>query len=150
MLIAVLESTPESIERDVEFSYGTFTAEGLGELSIEELRAFDAAGQLRWASNDVRALALGYSSHSSAAHDGSIAPDDTQLRLDVETEVVYVPAQRMGVRTEAELRRIVGDMTARGWVLVEDTRVGASGGHLTFHRAEPLDREQLSAVSYAG
>ena len=75
---------------------------------------------------------------------------DTQLQLAVETEVVYVPPHRLGSKTEAELKRIVGDMTQHGWVLVEDTRMGAAGGHLTFQRAEPLDPEVLAAISMAG
>ena len=69
MLIAVLESARGSIERDVEFSRGMFTTEGLGEISIDDLRRLDAANQLAWTSDDMRILALGYSptpaSHSS-------------------------------------------------------------------------------------
>ncbi len=150
MLIAVLTSSHGAIERDVEFCRGTFAAEGLGELSHEDVREFDAAGQLHWVSDDLRILALGYSPEASVAVIDSIRLADTQLQLAVETEVVYVPPHRLGSKTEAELRRIVSDMNGRGWVLVEDTRMGASGGHLTFQRAEPLDPAILQALSFAG
>jgi hypothetical protein len=150
MLIAVLESARGSIERDVEFSRGMFTTEGLGEISVEDLRQLDAANQLTWTSEDMRVLALGYSHDSSVSLIENVCLADTQLQLAVETEVVYVPPHRVGSKTEAELKRIVGDMNGRGWILVEDTRMGASGGHLTFQRAEPLDPEILAALSYAG
>lgn len=150
MRIAVLESARGSVERDVEFSRGVFTAEGLGEISADDLRELDAANQLRWVSDEMRILALGYSHESSVSFIENVCLADTQLKLAVETEVVYVPPHRVGSKTEAELRRIVGDMNGRGWILVEDTRMGASGGHLTFQRAEPLDPAILAALSYAG
>ena len=150
MLIAVLESTCGSIKRDVEFSRGAFTAEGLGELCVDDLREFDAARCLEWVSLDMRELALGYSSESRIFLGESLCLADTQLKLAVETEVVYVPAHRVGSKTEAELKRIVIDMIERGWILVEDTRVGAAGGHLTFQRAEPLDPAVLAALSPVG
>jgi len=150
MLIAVLGSAHGSVERDVEFSRGMFTTEGLGEISVDDLRELDAANQLNWASDDVRILALGYSHDSCVARIENVCLADAQLQLAVETEVVYVPPHRVGSKTEAELRRIVGDMNGRGWILVEDTRMGASGGHLTFQRAEPLDPAILAALSFAG
>ena len=150
MLIAVLESARGSIERDVEFSRGMFTTEGLGEISIDDLRRLDAANQLAWTSDDMRILALGYSPDSSVSLIENVCLADTQLQLAVETEVVYVPPHRVGSKTEAELKRIVGDMNGRGWILVEDTRMGAAGGHLTFQRAEPLDPAILAALSCAG
>lgn len=150
MLIAVLESGHSPIERDVEFALGAFTAEGLGELSIEDLRDLDAARQLRWTSQDMRLLALGYSVDAAPQGPAADCTAETQLRLAVDTEVVYVPPHRVGSRTEAELKRIVADMNERGWILVEDTRVGAAGGHLTFQRAEPIDPEVLAALSCAG
>jgi hypothetical protein len=150
MLIAVLESARGSIKRDIEFSRGAFYAEGLGELSVEELRELDANNQLEWVCNDTRSLTLGYSSDSGLCVGDGLGLTDEQLQLPVETEVVYVPAHRMGSKTEAELHRIVSDMIARGWLLVEDTRIGAAGGHLTFHRAEPLDPALLAACSLAG
>lgn len=149
MLIAFLESTPSSVERDVCFERGVFTAEGLGELSIEDIRELDAARQLSWLSDDVRALVLGYGDEGYERVT-SPAIADMQMQLSVETEVVYVPPHRRGSKTEAELQHIVDDMTQRGWVLVEDTRIGAAGGHLTFQRAEPLDPELLAALSFAG
>jgi len=150
MLIAVLESARGSVERDVEFSRGMFTTEGLGEISIDDLRRLDAANQLAWTSDDMRVLALGYAPDSSVSLIENVCLADTQLQLAVETEVVYVPPHRVGSKTEAELRRIVGDMNGRGWILVEDTRIGAAGGHLTFQRAEPLDPAILAALSCAG
>jgi len=148
MLIAVLESSQGSVKRDVEFARGAFTAEGLGEVCVDDLRELDAARQLDWVSHDVRTLALGYSADSCTSLGESLG--DSQLQLAVETEIVYVPAHRVGSKTEAELKRIVGDMIDRGWILVEDTRVGAAGGHLTFQRAEPLDPALLAALSFAG
>ena len=150
MLVAVLENGRGSIERDVEFSRGVFTAEGLGEVSVDDLREFDAAGQLRWSNYDIRMLALGYSADSCITLSDSICMADTQLQFAVETEVLYVPPHRMGSKTEAELHRIVSEMCERGWLLVEDTRIGASGGHLTFQRAEPIDEDVLRSVSLAG
>ena len=150
MLVAVLQNGHGAIGRNVEFSRGVFLAEGLGEVSVEDLREFDTVGQLSWDSNDVRMLALGYSADSSVALMDGVCLADTQLQLAVETEVFYVPPHRVGSKTEAELHRIVAEMRDRGWLLVEDTRVGASGGHLTFHRAQPLDASVLRAISLAG
>jgi hypothetical protein len=150
MLVAVLESSPGAIERDVQFACGVFSAEGLGEMSTKDLLELDAAGQLRWVSDDVRVLALGFSYESSLSVIERVCLADAQLQLAIETEVVYVPAHRLGSKTEAELKRIVGDMTRRGWILVEDTRMGAAGGHLTFQRAEPLGPDVLAAISFAG
>lgn len=150
MLIAVLENAPGSIKRDVAFSRGEFTAEGLGELCVDDLRELDAARQLEWVSPEMRALALAYSPESGLFLGERECLADTQLQLAVETEIVYVPAHRLGSKTEAELKRIVADMIERGWILVEDSRVGAAGGHLTFQRAEPLDPALLAALSLAG
>jgi hypothetical protein len=150
MLVAVLDNGHGSIERDVEFSRGVFTAEGLGEIGVEDLREFDAAGQLSWLDYDIRMLALGYSADSGVSLADSVRLADNQLQLAVETEVLYVPPHRMGSKTEAELQHIVDEMSGRGWLLVEDTRVGASGGHLTFQRAEPIDAELLRSFSCAG
>jgi hypothetical protein len=150
MLIAVLGIARGSVGRNVEFSRGTFTAEGLGEVSLDDLRQFDAVDRLDWVSEDMRELALSYSPDSRAALTESVCIADAQLRLAVETEVVFVPAHRVGSKTEAEIKRIIGDMTARGWILVEDSRMGAAGGRLTFQRAEPLDPEVLAAISFAG
>jgi hypothetical protein len=150
MLIALLESACGSVKRDVEFSRGTFTTEGLGEVGIDDLRRFDSANQLEWVSDDMRELALSYSRESSVSFAGSVCLADAQLQLAVETEVVYVPPHRLGSKTEAELKRIVADMVERGWILVEDSRMGAAGGHLTFQRAEPLGPEILAALSFAG
>jgi hypothetical protein len=150
MLVAVLENGRGSTKRDVEFSRGVFVTDGLGEVSVDDLREFDAAGQLAWASNDMRMLALGYSADSCIALSDSVCLADTQLQFAVATEVLYVPPHRVGSKTEAELHRIVAEMGERGWVLVEDTRVGASGGHLTFQRAEPLDASVLRSISLAG
>jgi hypothetical protein len=150
MLVAILQNGPGSIERDVEFSRGVFMAEGLGEVAVDDLREFDAASQLSWSSDDMRMLALGYSAESMIALMDSVCLADSQLQFAVETEVFYVPPHRMGSKTEAELRRISDEMAERGWVLVEDTRMGASGGHLTFQRAEPLDESVLRAISMAG
>ena len=150
MLIAVLESSQGSIKRDVEFARGAFTAEGLGELRLDDLRELDAANQLEWVSYEMRTLALGYSAETGISLGEIQRLADTQLQLAVETEVVYVPAHRVGSKTEAELKRIVSDMTDKGWILVEDSRVGAAGGHLTFQRAEPLDPAILAALSLAG
>ena len=150
MLVAVVENRRGSIDRDVVFSRGVFTAEGLGEVSVDDLREFDAAGQLSWTSDDMRMLALGYSADSCIALSDSVCLADTQLQFAVETEVFYVPPHRVGSKTEAELHRIVAEMSDRGWALIEDTRLGASGGHLTFQRAEPLGRSLLQSVSLAG
>ena len=150
MLVAALAGVRGSVDRDVEFSRGVFIAEGLGEISVSDLHDFDASGQLSWISDDVRQLALGYSADSPREFTDDGHFTDSQLALDVETEVVYVPPQRMGTKTEAELQHIVDEMTSRGWVLVEDTRVGAAGGHLTFHRADPIDAEFLQSLSHAG
>jgi len=150
MLIAFLESTRGSIERDVCFERGVFTAEGLGELSLEDIKELDAGRQLSWLSDDVRALVLGYGLNGGCSRIESPSVADAQLQLAVETEIVYVPPHRRGSKTEAELQRIVEDMTGRGWVLVEDTRLGASGGHLTFQRAEPLDPDVISALQLVG
>ena len=150
MLIAVLQNGWGSIERDVGFSRGVFTAEGLGEVSVDDMREFDKAGQLSWSSDDMRMLALGYSADSCIALSDSVCLADTQLQFADETEVFYVPPHRLGSKTEAELHRIVAEMDGRGWLLVEDTRMGASGGHLTFHRAEPLDPSVLETVALAG
>jgi hypothetical protein len=150
MLVAVLDNGHGSIKRDVDFSRGVFTADGLGEVSVDDLREFDAAGQLSWADHDMRMLALGYSADSCISLSDSVCLADTQLQFAVETEVLYVPPHRVGSKTEAELHRIVDEMCERGWLLVEDTRVGASGGHLTFQRAEPLDAELLRSISFAG
>lgn len=149
MLIAFLESTPESVARDVCFERGVFTAEGLGEVSVEDLKALEASRRLSWLNNDVRALVLGYGMDGcSSAPSAPIA--DTQMELAVETEVVYVAPHRRSIKTEVELQHIVDDMTERGWILVEDTRVGAAGGHLTFQRNEPLDPAHIAALSFAG
>jgi hypothetical protein len=150
MLIAVLDNGLGSIQRDVDFSRGAFSIEGLGEIGIEELREFDAAGQLSWRSQDVRMLVLGYSADSAISLVADVCLADAQFKRAVETEVVYVPPHRPGTKTEAELSAIVGDMTERGWMLVEDTRIGASGGHLTFQRSEPLDPSLLRAVALKG
>ena len=123
---------------------------GLGEISVDDVRQFDASHQLVWVSEDVRALVMGYSHESRLEFGERVCVADAQLKLAVETEVVYVPAHRVGSKTEAELQRIVSDMTDRGWILVEDSRMGAAGGHLTFQRAEPLDPAVLAALSYAG
>lgn len=149
MLIAVLESARGSIERDVEFSRGIFTAEGLGEVSVDDLREFEAASQLGWVCPDMRTLVLSYSAESGACRAENPCVADDQLQLAVETEVVYIPPHRIGAKTEAELTRIIVDMTDRGWLLVEDTRMGASGGHLAFQRAEPVDPAILAALSPA-
>lgn len=149
MLIAVLGNEYGSVKRDIEFSNGVFTAEGLGQISVDELREFETADQLIWVSPDTRALVLNCSPESSALPGENPSVADTQLRLAVETEVVYVPPHRVGSKTEAELKRIVGDMTEHGWLLVEDTRMGASGGHLAFQRAEPLDPTTIAALSFA-
>ena len=150
MLVAVLDNGHGSIQRDVEFSRGVSTAEGLGEIAVDDLREFDAAGQLSWIDYDIRMLALGYTAESGISLSDSIYMADNQLQFAVETEVLYIPPHRMGSKTEAELHRIVDEMSARGWLLVEDTRVGASGGHLTFQRAEPIDAELLRSLSCAG
>ena len=150
MLVAVLQNGGGSIERDVDFSRGVFTAEGLGEVSVADLREFDSAGQLSWTSQDMRVLSLGYSADSCIALSESVCLADTQLQFAVETEVFYVPPHRVGMKTEAELHSIVDEMSEHGWLLVEDTRIGASGGHLTFQRAQPLDHSVLRTVSFAG
>lgn len=151
MRVAVLANAHHSVERDIDFTGGVFTADGLGEMSVDDLRELDAEGQLQWLSQDIRILVLGYSLENSSAVVASGSRADTQLKLAVETEVVYVPPHRVGSKTEAELRRIVSDMVERGWILVEDSRIGAAGGYLTFERAEPLDAEVLaSLLSYAG
>lgn len=149
MLVAVLGNARGSIKRDIEFSGGVFTASGLGEVSVDELREFEAASQLRWVSSDIRGLALNCCTETVASPSANLTVAHTQLSLDVETEVVYVPPHRVGSKTEAELKRIVGDMTERGWLLVEDTRLGASGGHLAFQRAEPVDPAILETLSFA-
>jgi hypothetical protein len=146
MLVAVLDNGLGSIHRDVDFSRGVFSAEGLGEVSVEDLREFDAAGQLSWCTEDLRMLTLGYSADSAISLVADVCLADAQLQLAVETEVVYVPPHRPGTKTEAELHVIVEDMTSRGWMLVEDTRIGASGGHLTFQRSEPLDSRVLQSL----
>ena len=150
MRVAILDTSGSSIGRDIDFSRGVFTADGLGELSAADLRVLDASGQLAWASDDVRGLVLGYSLESAIAAIGNADVADAQLQLDVETEVVYVPPHRMGSKTEAELKLIVADMVENGWVLVEDSRVGSAGGHLTFQRAEPLDPALLASLTLAG
>ena len=150
MQVAVLDNGRGSTARDVDFSRGVFTAEGLGEVSVDDLREFDTAGQLSWADNDMRMLALGYSADSCISLSDGVCLSDTQLQFAVETEVLYVPPHSMGSKTEAELHRIVDEMCDRGWLLVEDTRVGASGGHLTFQRAEPIDQDVLRSISLAG
>jgi len=149
MLVAVLESMTGAIGRNVDFSRNVFAAEGLGEVTIDDLRQFDANGRLAWVSEEMRALALSYSPSPRmlSADSGSVVDD--RLDLGVETEVVYVPAHRFGSKADAELRRIVDDMTLGGWFLVEDTRLGASGGHLTFHRAAPFDAAFLASMSFA-
>lgn len=149
MRIAVLERVHGSAERNIEFSRGMFTAEGLGELSVEDLRRLEAANMLVWASEDTRLLALGYSREPALGLERGACPSDVRFTLAAETEVVYVPPHRVGSKTEAELRRIVEDMADRGWNLVEDTRVGASGGHLTFQRSEPIDSALLAALTCA-
>ena len=58
MLIALLESACGSFKRDVEFSRGTFIADGLGEVGIDDLRQFDSARQLEWVSEDMRAAGV--------------------------------------------------------------------------------------------
>ena len=150
MLVAVVHNGHASVERDVDFSRGVFVADGLGEVSVDDLRDLDAAGQVLWTSAEIRMLALGFSADSAMGLSDSMCLADTQLQFAVETEVFYVPPHRVGSKTEAELHRIVSEMGERGWLLVEDTRIGASGGHLTFQRAEPLDEEVLRCISLAG
>ena len=99
--------------------------------------------------SDMRELVLICSPGSCASADGDPHVADTQLRLAVETEVVCVPPHRIGSKTEAELKLIVADMAERGWILVEDTRMGAAGGQLAFQRAEPLDPAVIAAHSIA-
>ncbi len=147
MRIAVLDSPRSSIGRDVDFSLGVFTVDGLGEVSIDDLHEFDVAGNVHWLSKDVRSLVLGYSLEAGCATGSA---NDGDPSSDVETEVVYVPPHRVGSRTEAELRTIVADMIERGWLLVEDSRIGAAGGHLMFQRSEPLDPALLRSLSFAG
>ena len=48
MLIAILGNRSGSVRRDVEFSCGVFAADGIGEVTIRELREFEAARQLEW------------------------------------------------------------------------------------------------------
>lgn len=150
MRVATLGSLRGSIGRDVSFSYGVFTAEGIGEMGVEDLREADATGQLTWISDDLRTLVLGYSPEPAISLIDTTGAGETRRQLAIETEVVYVPPHRVGSKTEAELGFIVADMVERGWILVEDSRIGAAGGHLTFQRAEPIDSELLASLSYAG
>jgi hypothetical protein len=98
----------------------------------------------------MRMLVLGFSLGSCPSRMQEAHLSDSQMQLAVETEVIYVPPHRVGTKAQFELRRIVADMLACGWLLVEDTRLGASGGHLVFKRADPLDPAAIAKVLLAG
>ena len=149
MLVAVLRSTHGPTERNVEFSQGVLSADGLGEVTPDDLREIDAAGQLNWVSDEMRMLVLGFSLGSCPSRIQEAHLSDSQMQLAIETEVIYVPPHRVGTKSQFELRRIVADMLACGWLLVEDTRLGASGGHLVFKRSEPLDPAVIARVRLA-